>query len=68
MDIRDRPKVKAKQTRCIEELENYKTLRNKATPLNRELKQHITQIVFLIIWPIWKGIKQILPLSPLAQI
>ncbi len=38
IDIRDRVKVKVKETRCMEDLENYKTLRNKATQLNSEVK------------------------------
>ncbi len=71
IDIQDKAKVKVKTTRWVEEFENYKTLRNKATYITMDLNTAYYTNVILdnLAKPnkLWKAIKQILQSSASAQ-
>ncbi len=62
MDIQD--KVKVKMTKWVEDFENYKTLRNKATYINMDLNTaYYTNLILDNLAKsrkLWKAIKQIL--------
>jgi hypothetical protein len=71
MDMRDRAKVKANQSRNETDFETYKTLRNKATSMNRDLKREYYSNLILENLSssdkLWKAIKIILPTSASVQ-